>query len=338
MLHAVSGDSDDSWGDDFASETYTGAEFDGVGEEEDNDGLDLAADERHERRPTDGRIDAERIPLHLPSNIGRSWCDGNSGKDLVEAELRLREGKLNDSLGHIRIALGHKSYLFRNNVRPARTQRLKTRAWTEVHAVESTVQHHARVYNRARQSIENLGANASLLNRYKVLGRQDLKIDTAVIAPNVRGQRNKSLPWFWSMDVERDAGVGTWMNDCKHIPFYTHYDGHSSSKFNAVYRVHWLRAKAQKTRWIEELQCLQVEMESAIRFFQFQEKSWQEKRGLIEPRSQPGHASWAARQSAMWNSMATQARSTFNDLLKSHPPPDFAKVVRPSSDGLPSYS
>jgi hypothetical protein len=51
---------------------------------------------------------------------------------------------------------------------------------------------------------------------------------------------------------------------------------------NAVYQVHWLRAKAQKTRWIEELQCLQVEMESAIRFFQFQEKSWQEKRGLIK--------------------------------------------------------
>ena len=33
---------------------------------------------------------------------------------------------------------------------------------------------------------------------------------------------------------------------------------------NVVYRVHWLRAKAQKTRWIEELQCLQVEMESAV--------------------------------------------------------------------------
>ena len=71
MLHAVSGDLDDSWGDDFTSETYTGAEFDGIGEE-DNDGLDLAADKHHERRPPDGRIDAEHIPLHLPSNIGRS--------------------------------------------------------------------------------------------------------------------------------------------------------------------------------------------------------------------------------------------------------------------------
>ena len=45
----------------------------------------------------------------------------------------------------------------------------------------------------------------------------------------------------------------------------------------AVYRVHWLRAKAQKTRWIEELQCLQVEMESALRYFRHQEQFWNEK-------------------------------------------------------------
>src|SRR6202051_12584 len=139
----------------------------------------------------------KHIPLHLLSYLGRSWCNKNAAEDLAKAELRLQEGQLNDSLHHIRIALGHKSYLFRNGVRPARTQRLKTRAWAEVHAVELTVQHHARVYNRARQSMLNLDADASLLDRYKVLERQDLKIDTSVIAPYVRGQRNKSLPWFW---------------------------------------------------------------------------------------------------------------------------------------------
>lgn len=104
----------------------------------------------------------------------------------------------------------------------------------------------------------------------------------------------------------------------------------------AVYRVHWLRAKAQKTRWIEELKCLQVEMESALRFFQYQEQFWREKRELIEPQSQPGHAAWASKKSAMWHSMALQAYSRFNTLLQSHPPPDFATVVRPySNESLP---
>jgi hypothetical protein len=114
--------------------------------------------------------------------------------------------------------------------------------------------------------------------------------------------------------------------------------GAQQINLNAVYRVHWLRAKAQKARWIEELQCLQVEMESAVRFFQHQEQFWQEKQELIEPQSQPGHAVWAARQSAMWHSMAMQADSRFNGLLKSHPPPDFAEVVRPCSHSLPPFS
>ena len=50
---------------------------------------------------------------------------------------------------------------------------------------------------------------------------------------------------------------------------------------------------------------------------------------LIDPQSQPGHAAWAARQSEMWRSMATQAYSRFNDLLTTHLPPDFARVIRP---------
>jgi hypothetical protein len=107
---------------------------------------------------------------------------------------------------------------------------------------------------------------------------------------------------------------------------------------NAVYRVHWLRAKAQKARWIEQLLCLQVEMKSAVRYFRHQENIWQEKQEISDPRSRPGHAAWAARQSAMWHSMAAQADSRFGDLLESQPPPDFAKVVQPDSNTLPSVS
>lgn len=219
LLSAVSSDGDDSWDDTSFRENYAGVEFDGVGEGEDDSEQALSAGATEEQTQSPGDhshscIDAERISLHLPSHLGHSWCNMNSAEDLAMAELRLREGQLNDSLHHIRIALGHKSYLFRNNVRPARTQRLKTRAWSEVHAVESTVQHHARVYMRARQAIVDLGADAEMLDRYKVLRRQDLSTKTSVIAPDVRGQRNTSLPWFWTMDVRRDTNVELWMEDC----------------------------------------------------------------------------------------------------------------------------
>src|SRR6267154_643237 len=202
-LNDVSNDADDSWGDEYATEIYTGAEFDGVGEEEYDDGHDLAAEEHYQMQllrnsSPDRCINAEHISLHLPSYLGCSWCNRNAAEDLARAELQLWEGQLNNSLHHICIALGHKSYLFRNNVRPACMQRLKTCAWAEVHAVESTVQHHAQVYNHACQAILDLGADTSLLDWYKVLDRQDLKVDTTIIASDVRGQWNKSLPWFWS--------------------------------------------------------------------------------------------------------------------------------------------
>jgi hypothetical protein len=220
ILQAVNDDEEDSWDDAPVREFYTGLEFDGIGEE-DEDGL--SADEHEDGQlaeedtlngPRDSNADAEYIPLHLPSHLGGNWCKENTAEDLLKMELRLREGQLNDALHHIRIALGHKSYLFRNDIRPARTQRLKTRAWTEVHAVEATVQHHARVYMLARKAIVDLGADNVLLDRYRVLIRQDLSVKTSVIAPHVRGQRNKSLPWFWTMDVRRDADIGGWMEDC----------------------------------------------------------------------------------------------------------------------------
>ncbi|KAH9011246.1 hypothetical protein EDB84DRAFT_1445273, partial [Lactarius hengduanensis] len=306
ILQASHDSGDDSWDNTPLREAYIGIEFDDISEGEDDDERASSAEEHVSgNHSTDSSIDAEYIPLHLPSHLGHDWCNENGAEDLAKAELHLREGQLNDSLHHLRIALGHKSYLFRHDVRPARTQRLKTRAWAEVHTAESTVQHHARVYTRARQAMVDLGAGSSLLDRYKVLRRQDLSVETSIIAPHVRGQRNKSLPWFWTMDIRRDADIGEWMED--------------------FYRVHWLRAKAQKMQWIEELQCLQVKMESAVRFFKHQEQSWQAKQELIEPQSQPGHAAWAARQSAMWSSMAIQAGSKFTALLKSDPPPEFAK-------------
>jgi len=82
-------------------------------------------------------------------------------------------------------------------------------------------------------------------------------------------------------------------------------------------------------QWIEELQCLQVEMKSAVRFFRHQEQFWGMKREFIDHQLQPGHAAWAARQSAMWRSIGMHVESKFTALVASDPPPEFAKVSPP---------
>jgi hypothetical protein len=46
MLHAISNNGDDSWGDDYTRDIYSGAKFDGIGEEDDNR-LDSAAEEHY---------------------------------------------------------------------------------------------------------------------------------------------------------------------------------------------------------------------------------------------------------------------------------------------------
>ena len=136
--------------------------------EDDDNGEIPSAAEEHDQT---GHADAETMPFNLPSQLGHDWCNRNAAEDLAKAEIHLREGQLNDSLHHIRIALGHKSYLFQNDVCPARTLRLKTRAWAGVHMVESTVQHHTCVYTRARQAMVDLGAAVNILDWYKVLTR-----------------------------------------------------------------------------------------------------------------------------------------------------------------------
>jgi hypothetical protein len=153
-------------------ETYVGTEFDRISGGEDDDEHSSSTKEDQVQSghgSTDHMANTEHISLCLPSHFGRNWCNQNAAEDLAKTELHLREGQLNDSLHHIRIALGHKSSLFRHNIHLAHTQRLKTHAWVEVHAVESTVQHHARVYNRAQQVMVDLGASTNLLDRYKVL-------------------------------------------------------------------------------------------------------------------------------------------------------------------------
>ena len=209
----------------LASEVDIASEFDGIDKEDDDEGntSPLAPQQMQSSgdSPTNSSVDAEHILLHLPANLGQDWCYQNGAKDLANAELLLRQGQLNDTLHHICIALGHKSYIFRNDVHPAHTQRLKTCAWAEVHAAESMLQHHAWVYMDAQQAIVNLGATASLLDQYKVLTWQHLSVKTSIIAPQVHGQQNQSLPWFWTMEVRRDADVGEWVEDCKPISLFT---------------------------------------------------------------------------------------------------------------------
>lgn len=189
-----------------------GVQYDGAGEDEDDDGLAGTVSSVLEQ---DGSAPPERTRILLPSLLGRRKCRELGAQAFVSLELQLRQGQANDALHAIRVALGHKAYLFRNNVRHANSQQKKLRAWGEVIQIETSVQHQARVYAIAQKAIHTLTNDTSILERYQVLERDHLKITTVVVDPSQTGQRNTSLPWFWTMDAARTAADNGWMGECE---------------------------------------------------------------------------------------------------------------------------
>ena len=82
-----------------------------------------------------------------------------------------------------------------------------------------------------------------------------------------------------------------------------------------VYRVNWLRARAQNNRWTEELALTKCEMEWTVRWYVHMAKEWKSRRDAREPRSLV-HIAYAERQMAMWNELGRVAQFSFT---KSNP-------------------
>jgi hypothetical protein len=99
--------------------------------------------------------------------------------------------------------------------------------------------------------------------------------------------------------------------------------------------VHWLKAKARRDRWAEELVLLSSEMDWAVAFLQNQAKLWNHRaralpndqrtsddaRQSIAPEWLPnegfrGHISYAFRQEQMWLQFAAMAIEKFSDIRK----------------------
>jgi hypothetical protein len=156
----------------------------------------------------------ELIPVLLPSTLGWDWCTVHGVKELAIKESMLRYAQANDSIHSIRLALGFKSALFRSQVRVARTQQTKTRAWAAIQNVDTTVHQHAWNYSLARGAYLNLQDSTRRFLELPPLLPSDLHVNTVILGAAQVGQRNTQLSWLWSFSIS-DKEDGTWMNECK---------------------------------------------------------------------------------------------------------------------------
>ncbi|KAG1850241.1 hypothetical protein DFJ58DRAFT_914749 [Suillus subalutaceus] len=81
-----------------------------------------------------------------------------------------------------------------------------------------------------------------------------------------------------------------------------------------VYRVHWLRAKALRDRWKEEMMLVQLEMDWTCNFFLWKATQWGDRMRESLVKHLPGHACYSGRQSQMYSLLAQDAQAAFQDL------------------------
>ena len=256
---------------------------------------------------------AETRPLPLPSTFGHAQIVSLELTLLAAKELELREGQANDELSLVRMALGEKSFLFRKDVRLAKSKNKKGRAWSKIHAINRRVQAHRQVYNAARDALIALGCSAATQSRYQVLLRNQLKVSTAVVKSGVGSaeggsrRQDEPLAWFWTMNVSSDVEGSEMLRDCTSFTSFviSCFDRHS------VYRVHWLRAHARHARWAEELSITSHEMVWIQRYFTHRAECWIQRSAEVNISYFPGTVAYARRQAASWANLAATSAKLF---------------------------
>lgn len=211
----------------------------------------------------------------------------------------------------LRNALGEKSFVFRSQVRNAKSQKKMTRSWGEVNKIEVQVQAFARTYRTARNALIQLRAGKKILDHFEELSQEDLKMSGDIIEENRMGQRNEKLAWFWRLD-----GKGEDDECMKECALFICINEMIGLKFICiVYRVSWLRMKARLDRWQEEKRLLKEEMIWTVESFKYQETQWGNRAERLRGKDEKeGHVSYALRESNMWVTFGRKASVAFQAL------------------------
>ncbi|KAN0140496.1 hypothetical protein V8E53_001705 [Lactarius tabidus] len=241
------------------------------------DDPDAAGKSKEQPQVSDGSamdiFSPEDHPIILPSSLGWDWCIKNS-------EAQLRHAQANGAIHCIRLALGFKYALFR-------TQQTKTRAWTAINGVETTVHEHAHIYGMARDAFRNICKGYPDGAELQQLYPKDLQVATLVLGSDEVGQRNTQRSWIWGFGKTAND-KGTWMDDFE--------------------RVHWLCAKAQFERWVEEQDSIHNEAKWVPAYFHTKAESWRKLMDWAIHESLKGHASYASYQMFAWEELSTSGK------------------------------
>ena len=147
--------------------------------------------------------------LSIPSN----WVTQDQRYSPIELHLRLKQA--DQCLQALRDTIADKSFQYSHVIRVAPRKGVRTRARGAIAKLNCQIAYHARVYGRCCQAMERLGADDAILNKYKVLLKDDLRSSTALLNPNEPGSTCLTLSWIW-LTAANDVGTGPQsLKECK---------------------------------------------------------------------------------------------------------------------------
>lgn len=85
--------------------------------------------------------------------------------------------------------------------------------------------------------------------------------------------------------------------------------------FNSVERVHWLRAKAQFERWLEEQRSIHNEAEWVPAYFQAKSEMWRRLMFTATQGSLMGHEAYASAQVHAWEELCKSSREALSPII-----------------------
>ncbi|KAL1749560.1 hypothetical protein FB107DRAFT_280582 [Schizophyllum commune] len=246
-------------------------------------------------------IDAELIPLHLPSSIPSSERRSVCADGLADKELKLRVAQTKDMVDSLRKKLHAKQYSIEYRNKHVTGQHKSTRARALLAALQEKMDLDADAYRAARGAVLRLlGVDAH--DDYPDLRSTDLQLEGEVVEPDAAAATQHARAG--SSQRPRHIHVSTGRHNMSWL--WTAGGGSNtvdSEEARRTIACLWSKAYARKERWVEEVHLLREDMRRCLRSLEKESHVWAAHAQAADGRTDAhtsGMRAYALRHSDQW--------------------------------------
>ena len=255
----------------------------------------------------------ESDALRLPSELISSHMLSPRSQALANMEARLRFAQATDALSGLRRSLAIRAQLSKYKNTQVKGQHANTRTRALLSTAQEKTAAHAARYRRARMAYSQLMGPGDWEDTLKPLMDGDIRTlathqDEAVLTART-GPREGHRIVSWIYMIPGSTEESTQLDD-----------GEQCGKLYSLLIIHlysalcveWLKARARRDRWKEEVELLSTELTRAAIFFNSKAGWWTslaEKRSGVSPELADGLRAYAARQADIQCQHANRVRS-----------------------------